>query len=70
MKPSAAYRFASDEEAMGLFNDARQAVFEEFSKTSPDDPGALVRLRMKLECLDDLKGKITSLAHDFARGQK
>lgn len=55
---------------MRLFDDERRAIFEEFSKTSPDDSGALVRLRLKLECLDDLKGKITSLAHDFARGQK
>lgn len=64
MRPATAARLMSEPEFDGLFDELRQEYLEEFGRTPLTQTDTMVRIRMQIQCLESLKGRIESLAHD------
>lgn len=67
MNKAAAYRLVNDDGVKTLFADLRASVYSDFAATPPEDLAGLQRQRIKLECLDNIEGRLRSLAHDHTK---
>ncbi len=70
MNLSAANRLINDPDFQELIADLRKELAGDFSRTKSTEVQALVHVRLKMECLDDLESKLKSLARDYARQGK
>lgn len=67
MIPSTASRLVNDDEVKELFAQLRADLLNDFASTRPENTEAMVRIRLMLQCLDGLWGRMESLAFDHRK---